>query len=116
MVGAFFILAGRPSMVMRGACLGLAVLFVTLLPGCALDDVRLKPPSSGLKTPIPGGNQRQVIVTAPFADARKITNRCGMQKGGYGNETANAFCKGEPGRWIAELLASELLSSWDEVT
>jgi hypothetical protein len=98
-------------MVMRGGCLGLAVLLVTLLSGCALDDVRLKPPSSGLKTPIPGGNQRQVIVTVPFADARKITNRCGMQKGGYGNETANAFCQGEPGRWIAEFLASELTAS-----
>ena len=98
-------------MVMRGGCLGLAILLVTLLPGCALEDVRLKPPPSGLKTPIPGGNQRQVIVTAPFADARKITNRCGMQKGGYGNETANAFCQGDPGQWIAALLASELTAS-----
>jgi hypothetical protein len=52
-----------------------------------LEDVRLKPPTSGLKAPIPRGNQRQVIVTVPFADGRQITNRCGMQKGGYGNET-----------------------------
>jgi hypothetical protein len=80
-------------MVMRGGWLGLAALLVTLA-GCALEDVRLKPPTSGLKMPIPGGNQRQVIVAVPFADARQITNRCGMQKGGYGNETANALCQG----------------------
>ena len=76
-------------MVTRGGWLGPAVLLVSL-SGCALEDVRLKPPTSGLKTPIPGGNQRQVIVAVPFADGRQITNRCGMQKGGYGNETANA--------------------------
>ena len=94
-------------MVTRGGWLGLAVLLVSL-SGCALEDVRLKPPTSGLKTPIPGGNQRQVIVAVPFADGRQITNRCGMQKGGYGNETANALCQGEPAQWIAAFLASEL--------
>ena len=97
-------------MVTRGGWLGLAVLLVTL-SGCALEDVRLKPPTSGLKKPIPGGNQRQVIVAVPFADARQITNRCGMQKGGYGNETANALCQGEPAEWIATFLAGELKAS-----
>jgi predicted small lipoprotein YifL len=80
-------------MVIRGGSLGLAVLLVTLA-GCALEGVPLKPPTSGLKTPIPGGNQRRVTVAVPFADARQITNRCGMQMGGYGNETANALCQG----------------------
>lgn len=97
-------------MATRGGWLGLAVL-LAMLSGCALEDVRLKPPTSGLKTPIPGGNQRQVIVAVPFADARQITNRCGMQKGGYGNETANALCQGEPAQWIAAFLASELKAS-----
>lgn len=96
-------------MVARGG-LGLAFL-VLILSGCALTDVRLKPPTSGLKTPIPGGNQRQVIVTVPFSDARAIKARCGMQKGGYGNETANAVCQGDPAEWIAGLLASELTAS-----
>jgi hypothetical protein len=94
----------------RAGWAGLAALLVAL-PGCALQDVRLKPPATGLKTSIPGGNQRQVIVTAPFADARQITHRCGMQKGGFGNETADAVCQGEPVQWIAALLASELKAS-----
>lgn len=97
-------------MAARGGSMGLAVL-VLILSGCALTDVRLKPPASGLKTPIPGGNQRQVIVTVPFSDAREIKARCGMQKGGYGNETANAVCQGDPAEWIAGLLASELKAS-----
>ncbi len=50
-------------------------------------------------------------MAAPFADARQITNRCGMQKGGYGNETADALCQGDPAQWIAALLASELKAS-----
>jgi len=82
-----------------------------MLSGCALTDVNVKPPSSGLKTPIPGGNQRQIIVTAPFSDSREIKNRCGVQKGGYGNETAVAVCQGEPAQWLADLLAIELKAS-----
>jgi hypothetical protein len=82
-----------------------------MLAGCALSEVRLKPPPSGLKTPIPGGKQRQVIVTVPFSDAREIKARCGMQKGGYGNETASAVCQGDPAEWIAAFLAGELKAS-----
>jgi hypothetical protein len=72
-----------------------------MLSGCALTDVNVKPPSAGLKTPIPGGNQRQIIVTAPFTDSREIKSCCGVQKGGYGNETAVAVCQGEPAQWLA---------------
>jgi hypothetical protein len=82
-----------------------------LLTGCALADVNLKQPDTGLKTPIPGGNQRQVIVAMPFADERQIKNRCGVQKGGYGNETATANCVGNPAQWIAAMLAAELKAS-----
>jgi hypothetical protein len=92
----------------------LPILLWTLaltLSGCALTEVHVKPPESGLKAPIPGGNQRQVIVTVPFSDARQIKDRCGIQKGGYGNETASAVCQGDPARWIAELLAAELKAS-----
>ena len=81
------------------------------LPGCALVDVNVKPPDSGLKTPIPGGNQRQVIVVVPFTDARQITDRCGVQKGGSGNETARGVCQGNPAQWNAEFLARELKAS-----
>lgn len=97
-------------MTMRRRCL-LFWLLLVAFPGCALTDVRLKPPESGLKTPIPGGNERQVIVTVPFSDARQIKDRCGMQKGGYGNETANALCVGDPAQWIATFLARELTAS-----
>jgi len=88
-----------------GAILGL------LLSGCATTDVNLKQPPAGLETPIPGGNQRQVIVTIPFTDERQIKNRCGLQKGGYGNETATAYCMGDPAQWIAAMLAAELRAS-----
>jgi hypothetical protein len=87
------------------------VVLAAALSGCALTDVHLKPPTTGLKTPIPGGSQRQVVVVAPFADERAIKHRCGMQKGGYGNETASAFCQGEPAQWLADLLARELAAS-----
>jgi hypothetical protein len=97
-------------MATRSGCILLWALVVAVA-GCALTDVHIKPPESGLKTPIPGGNQRQVIVAIPFSDAREIKDRCGIQKGGYGNETASAFCQGNPAQWIAELLASELKSS-----
>jgi hypothetical protein len=74
-----------------------------------LTEVHIKAPESGLT--IPGGNQRQVIATVPFPDSRQIRDRCGVQKGGYGNETASAVCQGDPARWIAELLAGELKAS-----
>jgi hypothetical protein len=82
-----------------------------MLPGCSYRDVRLKPPTSGLKTPIPGGNERQVIVAAPFADARQITNRCGMWRSDLDIVISDAPCEGDPTQWIASLLASELTAS-----
>jgi hypothetical protein len=90
---------------------GWTLLTVLAFSGCALAEVNVKPPEAGLETPIPGGNQRQVIVTIPFQDARQTTTRCGVQKGGYGNETAQAICQGNPAQWIAEFLARELRAS-----
>ena len=87
---------------------GWRLLVVLACSGCALAEVHVKAPESGLETPIPGGSQRQVIVAIPFRDARQMTNRCGVQKGGYGNETATAVCQGDPAEWIATLLAREL--------
>ena len=87
----------------------LAVLVIA--SGCALVDVNLKAPESGLGKPIPGGNQRQVVVVIPFQDDRQNRTRCGVQKGGYGNETAVAVCQGDPAEWIASFLARELTAS-----
>jgi hypothetical protein len=89
----------------------LLTVLVLTVSGCALAEVNVKPPEAGLETPIPGGNQRQVIVTIPFQDGRQSTSRCGVQKGGYGNETAQAVCQGNPTQWIAEFLARELKAS-----
>lgn len=86
-------------------------LFVFGLTGCALVDVNLKPPTTGLKTPIPGGNGRQIIVSVPFSDARQTKDRCGVQKGGYSNETAKAVCPEDPSKWMAEMLEKELRAS-----
>src|SRR2546422_7103747 len=68
-------------------------VLVFAVSGCALAEVNVKPPEAGLEKPIPGGNQRQVIVAIPFQEARQSTSRCGVQKGGYGNETAQAVCQ-----------------------
>ncbi|MBI1736488.1 MAG: hypothetical protein HYR51_15065 [Candidatus Rokubacteria bacterium] len=87
------------------------VLLGVAVTGCATVDVNLKPPTSGLKTPIPGGNGRQIIVSVPFSDARPTKDRCGVQKGGYGNETAKAVCAEDPARWMAEMLSKELQAS-----
>jgi hypothetical protein len=96
-------------MILRGGRL-LAVVLLAC-SGCALVDVNVKAPESGLERPIPGGNQRQVIVAVPFQDTRPIPSRCGVQRGGYGNETANAVCQGNPAEWLAALLAHELAAS-----
>jgi len=34
-----------------------------------------------------------------------------MQRNGYGDETASAYCEGDPARWIAAMLAAELEAS-----
>ena len=52
-------------------------LMVAASSGCALTDVRVKAPESGLKVPIPG-NGRQIILAVPFSDARQIKNHCGV--------------------------------------
>jgi hypothetical protein len=84
---------------------------VLVLSGCAYSEVHIKPPESGLEKPIAGGNQRQIIVTVPFQDGREIKDRCGVQKGGFGNETVPAVCEQNPAEWLATFLARELTAS-----
>jgi hypothetical protein len=88
---------------------GGAVLGALLaLGGCAFTNVPLDMPISGLATPIGGGKGRKVVVVRPFADQRPQPNRCGMQKNGYNQDTADAVCRLPPDEWIAGLLADEL--------
>lgn len=87
------------------------MLLAVMLSGCATTDVKLRLPPTGLPTAIPGGNQRQIVLTTPFADARQVPTLCGVQKSGYGDETATVYCEDDPARWIAQVLAAELRKS-----
>lgn len=93
---------------LRGWMLLIVLLFT--ISGCALVEVHVKPPEAGLEQPIPGGNQRQVIVTIPFQDARQSASRCGVQKNGWGAEMAQAVCQGNPTQLIAELLSARAIA------
>jgi len=88
----------------------IAVLIATLVgaTGCAFTNVPLTMPVAGLKAPLNGGNGRQVVVVSPFVDQRREPRRCGMQKNGYNQDTADVVCTIPPTTWIADLLADEL--------
>jgi hypothetical protein len=44
----------------------------------------------------------------PFADYRQHRERCGMQKNGYGMDTADTICSVPPSVWMADALAQGL--------
>src|SRR4030095_6940091 len=58
-----------------------------------------------------GATQRQISLTMPFAAARQVPTLCGVQKSGYGDETATVYCEDDPARWISDALAAELRAS-----
>ena len=89
----------------------IGAVLTLFLTGCAFTDVHLDMPISGLETPISGGNNREVIVSIPFIDARTHKERCGMKKNGYNMDTADAICDIAPSIWVAQLLADELRAS-----
>ena len=91
--------------------IGWLVIAGSLASGCAFTPIPLTLPEHGLDATIPGGNGRSVAVVVPFADERKTRERCGMQKNGYGMDTAPALCQSDPAQWIASLLAAELRAS-----
>lgn len=83
--------------------------------GCAFTEIPLTLPANALRTPVEGGNGRQVIVVVPFQDERRIKHRCGMQKNGYNMDTADAKCLSDPNEWIARVLANALRSAGFDV-
>ena len=91
------------------------LLLAFLSSACAATDVFSDLPltlsTEGLERPVPGGGGRQVVVAASFSDSRKIGYRCGMKKDGFAQDSADAFCQGDPSSWIALLLANELRAS-----
>jgi hypothetical protein len=85
--------------------------------GCAFTNVDVHPPemASGPPKLRPAGDVsagpgrgREIIVLSPFADGRPEVARCGMQKNGYGSDTADVKCTEPPGRWFADELAVAL--------
>ena len=96
---------------MRRISLQCLLLASLLAVGCAFTPVPLTLPQRGLDSTVPGGKGRSVVVVVPFVDAREIKERCGMQKNGYGMDTAPARCQSDPAQWIAALLAEELRAS-----
>ncbi len=85
------------------------ILAVCTLTGCAFVDVDVHPPEHPHPPQAASttGKNREVIVVAPFGDGR-LDPRCGMQKNGYGSDTANVNCEIAPGRWLADAFAAEL--------
>lgn len=83
--------------------------------GCALMNVEVHPPDApppaklAAEARIGPGRGREVIVHAPFTDARRELTRCGMQKNGYDMDTADVSCTEPPGLWVADAFAIELM-------
>jgi hypothetical protein len=80
-----------------------------LTGGCAFSTVHVQPPAenTGAKADA-RGRGREVIVVAPFEDAREVKERCGMQMNGYRMDTADVVCDVAPGRWLSDALAAAL--------
>lgn len=94
--------------------IALILALASTLFGCAFSNVNMVMPTD---TPsakgIDGGGQR-VLLNVPFVDQRGMT-RCGMQKNGYGSDTADATCSEDPALWVARLLRAKLKASNFEV-
>ena len=90
--------------------LGLALAAASISYGCAFQNVPIQLPPT-VATGLRGGNGRCAVVVVPSADERNDPLLCGMQKNGYGMETARAVCSEDPAIWVAGVLAQELRSA-----
>lgn len=88
--------------------IGLIVLALSLLSGCAFTNMTIDPPASAVSTELSGGDRRELVVNIPLADERQVHARCGMKKNSYNMDTASVLCSSEPPIWLAQLLAEEL--------
>jgi hypothetical protein len=70
--------------------------------GCAFSDVNVTFPDKAGGNHTNVGRGREVIVALPLVDARKIRDRCGMQKNGYNMDTANVPCSVQPTKWFGK--------------
>jgi hypothetical protein len=85
-----------------------ALTAAALSTGCAFSTVHVQPPPTKTEAKPDGrGRGREVIVVAPFDDARAY-DRCGMQMNGYRMDTADVVCDVPPGRWLSDAFAAAL--------
>jgi hypothetical protein len=83
--------------------------------GCALTDMRLRPPEVPEVSQQCSSTRPLVTLVVPFDDSRPHRNRCGMKKNGYNMDTADILCDADPARYLAGLLAAELDKAGFEV-
>ncbi|GJL52340.1 YajG family lipoprotein [Candidatus Nitrospira salsa] len=85
----------------------LTAMLTTQASGCAFTDITAELPLTGPTIDFSGG-KGQVLVLAPFTDKRQVSNRIGMKKNGYGQDTADVFPNKDVLPWLHERLSSEL--------
>ncbi len=89
------------------------LVLVTGVYGCAFTNIPVTlptQPTSGYS----GGDNRVVLVPK-FIDQREIKDRIGMQKNGFGADTANALADQSVDAWLAARLAAELKAAGFQV-
>jgi len=87
------------------------ILPFILLSACAFTDIKVNPAGTHEGLHLSGGDNREIVLVIPFADERKIQNRCGMKKNGYNMDTASVSCSTPPASRLAEQVAEELKSA-----
>ncbi len=83
-----------------------ALILGGMVSGCAFTNISVTlptQPTSGYS----GGDDR-LITVMKFIDQREIKDRIGMQKNGYGMDTANAIADQSVDAWLSARLADEL--------
>lgn len=89
------------------------VMLGTVVSGCAFSNVSVTLPTQ----PTAGysGGANRVLSVPKFIDQRQMKNRIGMQKNGYGMDTANVVSDQNVDTWLAARLAAELKSAGFQV-
>jgi hypothetical protein len=85
----------------------------SLVSGCAFTNVDVSFPTTA--TASYSGGQGRALIIPTFVDQREIKNRIGMQKNGFGMDTASALPDQSVENWLASRLGAELKSSGFQV-
>lgn len=93
-----------------GASRAAAILFLGgVVSGCAFSNIDVSLPTA----PTSGysGGQGRALVIPAFVDQRQDKNRIGMQKNGFGMDTASALPDQSVETWLTNRLGAELQSA-----